>query len=54
MSEILNISWNEFLRNQKTLPDKTSVEYDPFFKFHKRLFTEGAFVEGEFFTPFLM
>lgn len=54
MSEILSIDYKDFLINQKRLPDKTSVEYKPFFEFHKRLCIDGAYVDGTFFNPFLM
>jgi hypothetical protein len=52
--EIPKLEYKDFLRNQKKRPDKSSVEYKPFYEFHKSLMKTGCHVEGEFFTPFLM
>ncbi len=51
--ELLNISYQDWYLNQKSIPDPTSVEYEEFFNFHKKLCLEGCMMEGEFIPPFL-
>jgi hypothetical protein len=48
-----NVTYNEWLINQKRLPDKNSQEYKPFFDFHKKLCLDGFMMDGVFINPFL-
>jgi len=50
---LLNVTYSEWLLNQKRLPDKTSVEYKAFFEFHKELCLNGFMMDGVFINPFL-
>ena len=50
---MINVTYGEWLINQKRLPDKTSKEYEPFFEFQKQLCTEGFMMDGVFINPFL-
>jgi hypothetical protein len=50
---IQSIDYKDWFINQKRLPDKTSVEYKPFFDFHKELCLDGAMMDGVFINPFL-
>ena len=50
---MINVTYNEWLINQKRLPDKSSEEYIPFFDFHKQLCLEGFMMDGVFINPFL-
>jgi hypothetical protein len=48
-----NVAYNEWLINQKRLPDKSSSEYKQFFDFHKKLCLDGFMMDGVFINPFL-
>lgn len=48
-----NVTYSEWLINQKRLPDKNSQEYKPFFDFHKKLCLDGFMMDGVFINPFL-
>jgi hypothetical protein len=48
-----NITYQEWLINQKRLPDKKSEEYAPFFEFHKELMLDGFMMDGVYINPFL-
>ena len=50
---MINVTYNEWLINQKRLPDKNSEEYRPFFEFHKQLCIDGFMMDGVFINPFL-
>lgn len=50
---MINVTYNEWLINQKRLPDKTSDEYESFFEFHKELCLNGFMMDGVFINPFL-
>lgn len=50
---MINITWSEWLRNQKRIPDPESKEYHAFFEFHKKLCTEGGMMNGVFINPLL-
>ena len=54
MQDILSIDYKDWFINQKRVPDKSSLEYRDFYAFHKRLCTEGCYINGVFFNPFLM
>ena len=51
--DIKSIDYKDWFINQKRLPDKLSVEYKPFYDFHKDICINGAMVNGVFFNPFL-
>ena len=51
--DIKCIDYKDWFINQARIPDKTSVEYKPFFEFHKDLCLNGAMVGGVYFNPFL-
>lgn len=53
MSELKSIDYKDWFLNQKRLPDKTSVEYKPFFEFHKQLCLDGFMMNGIYINPFL-
>ncbi len=53
MEGIKSIDYKDWFINQKRVPDKTSVEYKPFYDFHKDLCLNGAMVNGVYFNPFL-
>lgn len=48
-----NVTYQEWLINQKRLPDKHSEEYSPFFEFHKELMLDGFMMDGVYINPFL-
>ena len=48
-----NVTYQEWLINQKRLPDKQSDEYSSFFEFHKELMLDGFMMDGVFINPFL-
>lgn len=48
-----SIDYKDWFINQKRLPDKESVEYKPFFNFHKELALNGAMMDGVYINPFL-
>lgn len=48
-----HIDYKDWYLNQKRVPDKGSLEYKEFFKFHKELCTNGFMMGGIFFNPFL-
>ena len=48
-----NVKYQEWLINQKRLPDKESSEYEAFFEFHKDLMLNGFMMDGVFINPFL-
>lgn len=50
---MLNVTYDEWLINQKRLPDKQSNEYNAFFEFHKGLMLNGFMMDGVFINPFL-
>ena len=51
--ELQNIDYKDWFINQKRLPDKDSMEYKPFFDFHKNLCLNGAMMGGVYINPFL-
>jgi hypothetical protein len=51
--DLLNVTYSEWLINQKRLPDKKSEEYIPFFEFHKELMLDGFMMDGVYINPFL-
>ena len=48
-----NVKYQEWLINQKRLPDKQSQEYSAFYEFHKELMLNGFMMDGVFINPFL-
>lgn len=52
-SKFLSIDYKDWLINQKRIPDRNSDEAKQFFDWHKKLATEGFFMNGEFINPFL-
>ena len=48
-----NVKYQEWLINQKRLPDKQSQEYSEFYEFHKELMLNGFMMDGVFINPFL-
>lgn len=50
---IETITYQDWFLNQKRIPDKNSSEYKAFFAFHKKLATDGFYMEGDYFNPFL-
>lgn len=50
---MINVTYGEWLLNQKRLPDKTSNEYEAFFEFHKSLCNDGFMMDGVYINPFL-
>jgi hypothetical protein len=53
MIELQKISYDDWFINQKRIPDRESVEYKPFFEFHKDLCLNGAMMDGVYINPFL-
>lgn len=53
MSSIMNITYNEWLINQKRLPDPNSSEYAAFWQFHKEVCINGANMYGVYIPGFL-
>ena len=51
--ELQSIDYKDWFINQKRLPDKDSMEYKPFFDFHKNLCLNGAMMGGVYINPFL-
>lgn len=51
--QLQNIDYKDWFINQKRLPDKDSLEYKPFFDFHKELCLNGAMMGGVYINPFL-
>ena len=51
--ELKNISYSDWFINQGRIPDRESVEYKPFFDFHKELCLNGAIMDGVYINPFL-
>ena len=53
MSDIQSIDYKDWYINQKRIPDRESVEYKPFFDFHKELCLNGCMMNGTYINPFL-
>lgn len=53
MSELKSIDYKDWFLNQKRIPDKLSVEYKPFFDYHKDLCLNGFMMNGVYINPFL-
>lgn len=53
MSELQSIDYKDWFINQKRIPDRDSVEYKPFFDFHKELCLNGFNMNGVYINPFL-
>lgn len=51
--ELQSIDYKDWFINQKRLPDKDSLEYKPFFDFHKELCLNGCMMGGVYINPFL-
>lgn len=51
--ELQKIDYKDWFINQKRLPDKDSLEYKPFFDFHKNLCLNGAMMGDVYINPFL-
>ena len=51
--QLQNIDYKDWFINQKRIPDKDSLEYKPFFDFHKELCLNGAMMGGVYINPFL-
>ena len=51
--KLLNVTYDEWYINQKRIPDRTSVEYEQFFEFHKELCLNGFMMDNVFINPFL-
>ena len=52
-NKIVSIDFKDWFINQKRLPDKTSVEYNAFYAFHKDIALYGCMMNGTFINPFL-
>lgn len=48
-----NVSYSEWMINQKRLPDNSSQEASAFYEWHKKLAVEGFLMEGVYINPFL-
>jgi hypothetical protein len=53
MNEIKSIDYKDWYLNQGRIPDRDSVEYKPFFDFHRDICLNGAMMNGVFINPFL-
>jgi hypothetical protein len=53
MSDIQSIDYKDWYINQERIPDRESVEYKPFFDFHKELCLNGCMMNGTYINPFL-
>jgi hypothetical protein len=51
--ELNSIDYKDWFINQTRIPDRESVEYKPFFDFHKDLCINGATMNGVYINPFL-
>lgn len=49
----IQITSKDFYLNQLSIPDKTSIEYEPFWENERKKLDVGVTIEGEFITPFL-
>ena len=53
MTDLIQLDYKDWYINQKRVPDRTSVEYKPFYDLHKKVATDGCMMGDTYINPFL-